>query len=177
MYLAQQRWMWGALEPPERCWRVFEFQRRLVWKLPVALPPPSLTCVLTMETFSPGVRGGLSFTEKKKKKVCVLPLSSRHYRKHARFSCSTLTAPHSLRSVFDCDGVDIWSHLLTMGAKNTPAPQLVMGLMFCIPLRGTFWLKQVNSSYTYHNFENVSHANQCFHPGLGCFFTDGTKTG
>lgn len=30
-----------------------------------------------------------------------------------------MTALHSLCSVFDCYGVDIWSHLLTIAAKNT----------------------------------------------------------
>lgn len=34
-------------------------------------PAPTRThvCALTMETFSPGVRGGLSFTAKRKKKM------------------------------------------------------------------------------------------------------------
>lgn len=37
---------------------------------------------------------------------------------------TSVTALLSLCSVFDCFQVDIWSHLLTIAAKNTPGQQI-----------------------------------------------------
>lgn len=121
---ARGTWAVGALQKS-----VWISQEACV-KVARALPPPSLTCALTMETFSPGVRGGLSFTKKKKKrkrrrKTALCFLYHHGTTGNTLTSVSLLTALYLLWSVFDCYGVDTWSHLLTMAAKNTREPQHV----------------------------------------------------
>lgn len=98
---------------------------------PIPCPHPStLTCVsLTMETFSPRVRGGLQHGEKKKFNYSLLPLS-RHYWKLS----SAQSAPHlflcqatlRLSPVAEADrqtsrqtNPSPWSQSFTLTAKNT----------------------------------------------------------
>lgn len=95
---------------------------------PRPAPTPASRVLSQWKLLAPEWEAGWALLKKKpkkKKKCSVLPLSSWHYWKHTHCSGSTLTALHSLGSVFDCYGVDIWSHLLTMAAKNTRGLQHV----------------------------------------------------
>lgn len=88
---------------------------------PIPCPhPSSLTCdSLTMETFSPRVRGGLELREKKKKKsnYSLLPLSCHFWK-----LTSAQSAPHSLCCfaglVFDCQ--QTWKDDRRNGRKTNP---------------------------------------------------------